>query len=270
VTFTATVPPGAGVGPYSYHWDFGDGHTSNLQNPTHVYADVGEYIVTLTVTDACGCVAEEVIFITVANGVWERYQGTYTFTPEVSGPHTIIGIGGGGGGGESGDVSLTAGGGGGAYCRSVKNLIAFSNYTVQVGSPGAPGTGGALPAGSSTFYDTDGTTILLVATGGGPGTAVPNGADTVACIGDVKRPGGSGHTLGGGGSSGGTDLAGNPAPGGTGAPGVPGGCIRGCDAGEGSSIGPPPHPSVPGGGGGGGPGVAIAGSGGTGYVKVIW
>ncbi len=32
-------------------WDFGDGTTSTEQNPTHVYAGAGEYVVVLTVTD---------------------------------------------------------------------------------------------------------------------------------------------------------------------------------------------------------------------------
>lgn len=31
-----------------YHWDFGDGDTSNLINPTHKYASPGKYLVTLT------------------------------------------------------------------------------------------------------------------------------------------------------------------------------------------------------------------------------
>ena len=34
----------------SYAWDFGDGNTSNLSSPTHVYYTQGSYIVTLTVT----------------------------------------------------------------------------------------------------------------------------------------------------------------------------------------------------------------------------
>lgn len=38
-----------------YSWDFGDGTTSALANPTHVYADSGAYQVSLTVTDAIGC-----------------------------------------------------------------------------------------------------------------------------------------------------------------------------------------------------------------------
>ncbi len=35
----------------SYNWSFGDGNTSNEQNPTHTYADNGLYNITLTVTD---------------------------------------------------------------------------------------------------------------------------------------------------------------------------------------------------------------------------
>lgn len=35
----------------SYSWDFGDGKSSNLLNPTHKYTNKGKYTVTLTVTD---------------------------------------------------------------------------------------------------------------------------------------------------------------------------------------------------------------------------
>lgn len=38
----------------SWAWDFGDGATSSVQNPTHTYAAAGDYIVTLTVTDSAG------------------------------------------------------------------------------------------------------------------------------------------------------------------------------------------------------------------------
>lgn len=34
----------------SWHWDFGDGTTSNERNPVHTYENAGEYRVTLTVT----------------------------------------------------------------------------------------------------------------------------------------------------------------------------------------------------------------------------
>jgi PKD repeat protein len=41
-----------GSTPYKYHWDFGDGNTSNQQNPTHTFQQVGPYTVKLAVTDS--------------------------------------------------------------------------------------------------------------------------------------------------------------------------------------------------------------------------
>ncbi len=38
----------------SWHWDFGDGNTSALQNPSHTYTNSGVYNVCLTATDTCG------------------------------------------------------------------------------------------------------------------------------------------------------------------------------------------------------------------------
>jgi PKD repeat protein len=38
----------------SYSWDFGDGNTSNEENPTHTYDQGGEYTVELTAANACG------------------------------------------------------------------------------------------------------------------------------------------------------------------------------------------------------------------------
>jgi len=39
----------------SWLWDFGDGNTSVVQNPSHAYANPGQYDVSLTVTNALGC-----------------------------------------------------------------------------------------------------------------------------------------------------------------------------------------------------------------------
>ncbi|GEM_PF-859982 len=38
-----------------WQWDFGDGNSSNLQNPVHVYQSGGTYFVSLTVTAGGGC-----------------------------------------------------------------------------------------------------------------------------------------------------------------------------------------------------------------------
>ena len=40
-----------------YNWDFGDGNTSTLQNPTNIYTQVGNYSVTLTIETQAGCIA---------------------------------------------------------------------------------------------------------------------------------------------------------------------------------------------------------------------
>jgi PKD repeat protein len=40
-----------GYPPYIWHWDLGDGNTSEEQNPEHIYNSIGIYIINLTVTD---------------------------------------------------------------------------------------------------------------------------------------------------------------------------------------------------------------------------
>ncbi|WP_421945699.1 PKD domain-containing protein [Pedobacter sp.] len=41
----------------SWEWSFGDGSKSTLQNPTHTYSNVGEYMVTLKIINKEGCAA---------------------------------------------------------------------------------------------------------------------------------------------------------------------------------------------------------------------
>jgi cytochrome c len=49
----------------SYSWTFGDGGTSNLQNPTHTYLEPGYYNATLAVTDGKGGTATRTIQVNV-------------------------------------------------------------------------------------------------------------------------------------------------------------------------------------------------------------
>jgi PKD repeat protein len=53
---------------HTIDWDFGDGTTATgTLTPTHVYADNGEYTVTLTVTDDDGGVGIDTLNVTVNN-----------------------------------------------------------------------------------------------------------------------------------------------------------------------------------------------------------
>ncbi len=55
VSFTNISTGGA-----TYHWDFGDGNESEVENPMHTYASGDTYQVTLTVTDATGTLTDDV------------------------------------------------------------------------------------------------------------------------------------------------------------------------------------------------------------------
>jgi PKD repeat protein len=47
-----------GTAPFNYSWNFGDGNSSTLQNPSHTYSAAGSYLVCLQVTDANGAVSK--------------------------------------------------------------------------------------------------------------------------------------------------------------------------------------------------------------------
>jgi len=50
-----------------WFWEFGDGYSSDLQNPTHQYADDGSYNVTLTINDDDGAVNATTKTVVVSN-----------------------------------------------------------------------------------------------------------------------------------------------------------------------------------------------------------
>ena len=66
------IPPTTGCAPYtvefrntgrgsSFFWDFGDGTTSTLRNPTHTYTDGGVYTITLIASQPLGCASTDTI-----------------------------------------------------------------------------------------------------------------------------------------------------------------------------------------------------------------
>jgi len=83
----------------SYLWDFGDGATDTSANPTHAYAKLGPYTVTLTITDDIGGLSTESTTVTVTNtGIaaetepndwFNKANGPITSNTSVSGGLTL-------------------------------------------------------------------------------------------------------------------------------------------------------------------------------------
>jgi len=65
ISFDASASTDADGVIVSYSWDFGDGTTADGATVSHVYGDVGSYIVTLTVTDDFGDTGVDTLTVTV-------------------------------------------------------------------------------------------------------------------------------------------------------------------------------------------------------------
>ncbi|MDD5570962.1 MAG: gliding motility-associated C-terminal domain-containing protein [Bacteroidales bacterium] len=72
-----------GVFGYKYHWDFGDGDTSNLKNPAHTFKKSGTYTIKLIVTSLEGCITEYTLVIEVV--IPFKIEVFNVFTPDNDG-----------------------------------------------------------------------------------------------------------------------------------------------------------------------------------------
>lgn len=77
VAFTDTSSDNGVVS--SWEWDFGDGTSTTLQNPEHVYLNPGPYTVTLTVTDDDGLTDDYVNEVTALDPANELPVAGFTF-----------------------------------------------------------------------------------------------------------------------------------------------------------------------------------------------
>jgi len=78
VQFTGSAT--GGYRPYTWLWNFRDGQTSTVQNPTHTYINPGNYTVTLTVTDDSGNTSSDTTWAKI------KESNNPPNTPSISGP----------------------------------------------------------------------------------------------------------------------------------------------------------------------------------------
>ncbi|MGE0562751.1 MAG: PKD domain-containing protein [Flavobacteriales bacterium] len=71
------------IGSVSVFWDFGDGDTSNVFNPSHTYQDIGTYNVTLTSINQFGC--KDVYQLQVTIEPFYTFDIPNAFTPSPGG-----------------------------------------------------------------------------------------------------------------------------------------------------------------------------------------
>ncbi|MDD5265051.1 MAG: PKD domain-containing protein, partial [Candidatus Bipolaricaulis sp.] len=81
IQFTGAATDSDGDVISAWHWDFGDGNTSDIQNPTHQYPTGGTFTVTLTVTDARGVTGTATKTITVEGPPNVAPTVDFTWTP---------------------------------------------------------------------------------------------------------------------------------------------------------------------------------------------
>jgi len=91
-----------GKPPYTFSWDFGDGNTSDEQNPEYIYVNPGTFTVTLMVVDRNGdsgwdattaLVDPEPLLVELPESLMERVDTPVSFTADVSGgvpPYSFV------------------------------------------------------------------------------------------------------------------------------------------------------------------------------------
>jgi gliding motility-associated-like protein len=75
-------------GAASYHWDFGDGQTSEVAHPDHIFKKAGDHTVVLTVTNTKGCTDRSERTIHIDSGY--NLLATSTFSPNGDGVDDVF------------------------------------------------------------------------------------------------------------------------------------------------------------------------------------
>ncbi len=177
----------------SWNWSFGDGSYSESHTASHDYSTVGNFTVTLTVTNASGTNASFKYVNITRYYAW--YDGDYivckfnesgyqtAWKPKNNKDVTYLVVGGGGGGGRGYNVGGGGGGGAGGLLTNATSVVAGVSNSIFVGLGGR----GATVQQTRGEIGQNTTFGIFTSNGGGGGGGGP-----------AQNTGGSGGSGGGG------------------------------------------------------------------------
>jgi hypothetical protein len=89
----STIPLGGVI--TEWNWDFGDGYSAVIENPSHVYSDYGTYVITLTVSTEDGCTSSDSLqlFVVDCLGITQNSSDQIVIYPNPSSDYAIIDFG---------------------------------------------------------------------------------------------------------------------------------------------------------------------------------
>jgi hypothetical protein len=89
----STIPLGGVI--TEWNWDFGDGYSAVIENPSHVYSDYGTYVITLTVSTEDGCASSDSLqlFVVDCLGITQNSSDQIVIYPNPSSDYAIIDFG---------------------------------------------------------------------------------------------------------------------------------------------------------------------------------
>jgi len=151
---SVTMQPTAAHDPTeTYSWDFGDGYTTSIYNPTHLFATSGSHVVTLTVTTSEGCISSSTTTV-VVNAV---PIASYTASPACPGAPILF---------DNTSTDSTSSG-------TLVNLSwSFGDATTGTSTDNATATSPATGDISHTYPSTGTYTVTLIASAQGC-TSIP-------------------------------------------------------------------------------------------------
>lgn len=147
-------------GGNSYYWDFGDGTSSNLFAPSHLYQDTGHYTISLIVSDSMGCLLSDTAYVDI---------DVFNINDAIIQPIDTLCIG--------DSVQLLASGGA-SYLWSPTMFLSNPNIANPIASPPITSTYQVIVSDSCST-DTTNITIYVA----NDSTSIMN--DTLICFGNI-------------------------------------------------------------------------------------